>query len=150
MAQGYKRSPNASDFIRNHSGNFLNYDSERCKHAEIASRLVFDAILLGVSEIKVHALDGWHLILSTEAWFLRALGSFSVDSLFERIIPFPQAGANACRSEILVGAFADQIIVAKEGNILYEKKADNKPIPPALIEIIESHVAIIGFALSKQ
>jgi hypothetical protein len=68
-----------------------------------------DLILIGSIPIHVECIDGWWLVWSANDWLREPNGSVSYRN-FDQIVHFPEAGREACRSEILLRAFADTLI----------------------------------------
>lgn len=147
MSNNHMRSPDALAFVRKHRGSFLSYTSDGIKAEELVSRIVFDALILGAADIRVLTADKWFLVASSIPWFLQSLGSLQIDSLFERIVPLPEAGANACRSEILLGAFASDIIVVCNRKIIYKRIQSDKSPPASVVETMNAGMAAICFAV---
>ena len=71
--------------------------------------LVGDALALGVSEVGASHYGDWWVVGSPEDWLETDV--CSVESLFSRLIPLPQAGVNSTRSEVVVRAFAAAVSV---------------------------------------
>ena len=70
--------------------------------------LVRDARLLGAAGARGMRASDWWLVLASHDW----LGDSRDDerSLFSNIVPFPQVGPNSMRSEVLLTAFADDVV----------------------------------------
>jgi hypothetical protein len=77
--------------------------------AHLVMLLVHDLCLVGAAPIAVEEYEGWWLVSSYKDWLLQEDGSVSLWN-FSHIAHFPQAGREACHSEILLTAFADVVI----------------------------------------
>jgi hypothetical protein len=76
--------------------------------SDLASKIAADALILRASRtLAVHA-DPWWAVAADVDWL--AAAPVPVDELFRRIVPFPEAGVNSMRSEILLTAFADDVL----------------------------------------
>jgi hypothetical protein len=66
---------------------------------------------LGSDAASVHAVNDWSVVAAADDWFL--LGQFRIpESLqFASLTPFPEVGRNSTRPEVLVAAFARDIVV---------------------------------------
>ena len=66
---------------------------------------------LGSDAVSVHVVNDWSVVAAADDWFL--LGQFRIpESLqFASLTPFPEVGQNSTRPEVLVAAFARDIVV---------------------------------------
>jgi hypothetical protein len=76
---------------------------------QLAGQLVRDLILTGSVPFGVDYIDGWWVVSSEKDWLLLPSGSITLRS-FKHIVHFPEAGREACHSEILLSAFADAVV----------------------------------------
>ena len=75
--------------------------------SELATRLAADALSLNASRtIAIHQGPIWAVAADVD-WLASA--PVPIQSLFERIVPFPQSGVNSMRSEVLIAAFAQYV-----------------------------------------
>ena len=97
---------NALEHIRSHLG--LYFPGGHPSPAHIANRLVGDALILGARRTLVVHDGEWWIVAADIDW----LGSSGMDlpRLFTSIVSFPEAGENSMRSEVLLGAFAEDIV----------------------------------------
>jgi hypothetical protein len=72
--------------------------------------LLTDILVLGGQEICVKRYEDWWLVGSSMDWLRPPVG-LSLQDMFSRIIPLPQAGDNSMRSEILLAAFCEEVVV---------------------------------------
>ena|SRR5258706_10571055 len=80
---------------------------------QLATQLVRDLILVGSIPLQVDCIDGWWLVSSGKDWLLSPGGGVTLRS-FRHIVHFPEAGREACHSEILLSAFADVVVTRGE------------------------------------
>ena len=79
----------------------------------IALRLQDDAKLLGARETTVREFQDWTIVSGDIDWLSLGAGAPSDSQvLFENVFPFPEAGVNSFRGEILVAAFASLAITS--------------------------------------
>lgn len=85
---------------------------------ELATNLVGDAVLLtGAPATACKGPGAWWIVGCEVDWL--AQGEFAATPLetFRRLLPFPEAGVNSMRSEVLLSAFAEAVItVGPEGH----------------------------------
>lgn len=87
----------------------------RADPAHLASRLAGDALMLGAGRVEVSHDGCWWWVAADRDW-MDANPSISAHDAFERIVPFPEAGVNSMRSEVLLTAFAERVVtVAEDG-----------------------------------
>jgi hypothetical protein len=80
----------------------------------MASALVQDALLCGITEIRVAQHDNWTSVSANEDWIIPHIKwerPLNYDHVFRTLIPFPQAGPNSFRSEVVVAAFSTDLSV---------------------------------------
>lgn len=80
---------------------------------EVATNLVSEALILGAREACVVRYGEWWVISSDEDW-LQTHPQYVPKELFFRLVAFPEAGPNSIRTEVLVTAFAQQVITIGE------------------------------------
>ena len=81
---------------------------------DILTNLVRDLVIIGALPIHIDRVVDWWLISSQKDWLLQTDGSVSLDN-FKRIVHFPEAGREACHSEILLTAFAEIALTWSDG-----------------------------------
>jgi hypothetical protein len=79
----------------------------------LAERLVSDAMTLGATHVDVCRNDDWWTVASDKDW-LAGQGESDVAALFAGVVPFPKAGVNSMRAEVLLTAFARDILTSDE------------------------------------
>ena len=75
----------------------------------LAQRLSSDAMVLGATEVDVVRAGEWWTVASDTDWLAKPC-ECALDKLFHQVIPFPEAGPNSMRSEILLTAFARDVV----------------------------------------
>jgi hypothetical protein len=79
----------------------------------LAGKLVQDIALLGALPARV-ARDGeWWLVSADQDWLCTISGAVSTEPFF-RIVPCPQWGRYAFRTEVLLTAFAEAVVIAAD------------------------------------
>jgi hypothetical protein len=79
----------------------------------LAGKLIQDIALLGALPARV-ARDGeWWLVSADRDWLRAASGVVSTEP-FVRIVPCPQWGRYAFRTEVLLTAFAEAVVIAAD------------------------------------
>lgn len=84
---------------------------------QLATQLVRDLLLAGSMPFRVDCVDGWWLVSSDKDWLFTQGGAATLQS-FKQIVHFPEAGREACHSEILLSAFADAVVTQGGGGEL--------------------------------
>lgn len=97
--------------IREHVGLYIPGGEPRAEY--LTSRLALDALTLGVRDVTIKRGGDWWLVHGTTDW-LRGTTEEEIRKLFTNIVPFPEAGVNSMRSEVLITAFARDVATAKE------------------------------------
>jgi hypothetical protein len=105
----------AVEYIRNRPQMFLR--SGRVDGQELAELVLGDALILTSGPVTVFRRGDWWFVGCEEDWMARQ-SSGSVDDLFSRIVAFPEAGPNSMHSEVLLTAFAQDVLI-KEGGALH-------------------------------
>jgi hypothetical protein len=85
----------------------------------LAARMLFDLVLLGALPAHVDRLGQWWEISAGKDW-LAAPDGKGID-VFVTIVPFPMAGPNSHRSEILLTAFADAVVTSGSDGVHWIK-----------------------------
>jgi hypothetical protein len=100
---------NTVDYIRRNRDRFLR--SKQTEPIELVERILGDALYAGASECAVFRQDDWWIIASPTDW-LGGHNAYAPEDLFHRIVAMPEAGQNAMRGEVLLTAFAQNVITA--------------------------------------
>jgi len=75
----------------------------------LASQLVMEALFLGAHDVCVQHVNGWWLVSSSSDWLVESSGE-QLSILFSEIVPLPEAGDNSMRAEVLLTAFAQDVV----------------------------------------
>jgi len=102
------------EYIRQRPQMFLR--SGRVSGQALAESIAGDSLTLTGGPVTVFRRGDWWFVGCEEDWMALPSGP-SVDELFCRIVAFPEAGPNAMHSEILLTAFARDVLL-KEGGTL--------------------------------
>lgn len=101
---------------------------------ELAVKIASGPIFLGMVPVLVDRAGDWWLVASPQDW-LALDASTSVAEAFNRIRPFPTAGRNAMRAEVLLSAFADDVAVyGADGRTVVKGCEDGFPELEAVIQ----------------
>jgi hypothetical protein len=108
---------NAREFVRLHRSMYLPSDARPLDQV-LLLQLVSDILALGIADFAVASFEDWRLVGSDTDWL--RLGSAQVGApleLFNRVVPLIEAGQNSVRHEVVVHAFAEQVVVGEGRNI---------------------------------
>src|SRR2546421_3101868 len=83
--------------------------------AELAANIVGDALLLTSGHVTAFRTGAWWVIANDADW-IAARSDLSVEDVFSRILPLPQAGPNSMRGEVLLTAFARDVVTQREND----------------------------------
>ncbi len=135
-------------FVRSHPEMFLRDGVLRAD--ELASNLVSEAAILGVFPITVDRINGWWVVAAEEDWLAKE-NECSAEVTFNRVVPFPKAGANSMRAEILLTSFASNVVTCTGGKKVLIKgdKSALDEIEPTLINRYAKH-RVVAFRLTKS
>lgn len=100
---------NTVDYIRRNRDRFL--PAKKTEPIELVERILGDALYAGASECAVLRQNDWWMIASPTDW-LCGHAAYAPEELFYRIVAMPEAGQNAMRGEVLLTAFAQNVITA--------------------------------------
>lgn len=132
------------DHIRRNPGMYLPGGNVDPSH--LASRLSYDALTLGATRTLVVHRDAWWTVAADRDWL--ADGSRVLEDLFQNVVPFPEAGVNAMRSEVLLGAFADEILTwDRQIAMVLKGVVPNPPAVQSLLGDTDQWARTIAFRL---
>jgi hypothetical protein len=110
-----KRITDPLPFIRSSPQRFLR-QTPATGH-ELATALVGDAVLLTrASTTLTRVLDGWWVVGCERDWLASDEAEADPVAAFSRMLPFPEAGPNSMRAEVLIAAFAATAITVGRGD----------------------------------
>jgi hypothetical protein len=102
------------EYIRKRPQMFLR--SGRASGLELAEAIVGDALILTGGPVTVFRRGDWWVIGCEEDWMTRQ-SSGSVDDLFFKMVAFPEAGPNSMHSEVLLTAFATEVLTKESTTV---------------------------------
>ena len=97
----------AIDYVRQRPERFFRAGSP--EPVELITHIVGEVLLLGGSETCTMRSGDWWIISSNVDW-LATCPDYAPEELFFHIVAFPEAGPNSMRAEILLTAFAQQVV----------------------------------------
>jgi hypothetical protein len=116
---------------------------------ELATQIVSEVLLLGGHEVCAIRDDAWWVIGSNVDW-LGNHPDYSAKELFFRIVAFPEAGANSMRAEILLMAFAQDVITTgAEGQVVIKGKVEESETVWRLIASHPGWKRAVAFRLAS-
>jgi hypothetical protein len=86
----------------------------------MASALVQDALLCGIKDVRVQSYESWTSVCANEDWIIPNIKwerPPTYEHVFRTLIPFPQAGPNSFRAEVLVAAFSSDLSVVQSKSV---------------------------------
>jgi hypothetical protein len=86
--------------------------------AYLAGKLVQDIASLGALPVRVARDGAWWLVSAGADWLRSPSGVIATDPFF-RIIPCPQWGRYAFRTEVLLTAFAEAVVTAADARMTW-------------------------------
>ena len=96
-------------FVRENREIYLNF--AETTGFELCSKIAIDAMTTGAPPVLIDRQEDWWIVASQKSWIIDNADGISVRNLFDRINVNPRAAQNAIRNEILLAAFADQIVL---------------------------------------
>jgi hypothetical protein len=103
-----------------------------------------DVLELGRGECRIVQRDGWWFVTSDIDWLVHEL---PLRELFQRVVPAPQHGEHSMRAEVLVNAYADDVLAISGGQATEIK--GHAPDGPLVQSVIQgsSPCGMIAFRL---
>lgn len=74
----------------------------------LAQRLATEAMILGATSVQTSYRGDWWSVAADCDWLTDQ--KTTIEELFSQLVPFPQAGVNSIRSEVLLTAFAQDVV----------------------------------------
>jgi hypothetical protein len=103
----------AIDYVRQRPERFFRAGSP--EPVELLTHIVGEVLLLGGTETCTRRNGDWWIISSNVDW-LTTCPDYAPEELFFRIVALPEAGPNSMRAEILLTAFAHQVVTVSADN----------------------------------
>ncbi|WP_339733080.1 hypothetical protein [uncultured Gimesia sp.] len=95
------------EFIRSHQEMFLPFGNLRA--SSIVAILVDEALSLTGAKASAFRVNDWWVVSCEADWLLRSAEQ-TIDTLFQQITACPQLGVNSHYFEVVLHAFADDLI----------------------------------------
>jgi hypothetical protein len=115
----------------------------------LAARLISDLVWLRALPAEVVEIDGWWVVRSSVDWLASGSPTYTADSAFLRIVPWPEIGANSFHGEILLAAFADALVTFGTDGIKWINGTPGTFVPPVGVNLSRPG-RIIAFTLAKD
>jgi len=103
-----KKLNSAISYVRKNSKNFLR--TGKVDLNELATNVLYDALALGAETGGVCKLGEWWIVYADFDWLVTE-DEKTITTMFNSIVALPEAGPNSCRSEVLLNAFCENVIV---------------------------------------
>jgi len=81
---------------------------------EMAGQVAAEALLCGASCVKIDRREQWWILTADRDW----LGERDALQAFRRLVSYPEGGENSMRSEVLLTAFAADVITVAHGEMV--------------------------------
>ncbi len=108
----------AVGYVRSHPEIF--FQSGLYNPQEVLLKLVTDAISLGCTPLVIDQCFGFWVISANKNW-VDIDNPHGLEKVFSRLTANPKAGQNASRSEVLLNAFAENVIFMNKEQIFFAK-----------------------------
>lgn len=133
-------------FVREHPQMFLRRIPARAE--ELAGALVEAVALTARAPVELRRSgDRWWIVDSAEDWVSRS--GPGVSEIFSRIVAFPEAGQNSMRPEVLLRAFAEDLVtVGPEGRQVISGSVESEDPIWGELESVSSGGRAVAFRLS--
>lgn len=103
---------NGLDWVRRNEDRLL---SSNNRALEIATGLIGDVLILAGS-VQAYRDGEWWVIGSGVDW-IGFDGKYNINEIFSQMTPFPEAGDNSMRAEILLFCFARDVVTFAQGEL---------------------------------
>lgn len=115
---------NPIDYIVNHQDMFIRQNNVGL---QLTVNIINDALLLTDGKVSALRKNNWWIIGSEKDWIVK-LSDLSLTEIFHKIIPFPEAGQNSMHGEVLLTAFAEDVVTISNETLIIKgnlSKEDN-------------------------
>lgn len=118
--------------------------------ATLVARLVSDILQLEECVVTALRVHGWWIVASGTDWIASDAGVVPHD-YFHRIVPFPEAGQNAFHTDVLVTAFARDVVTADRESEKVIKGTHAEGDPPFQLARNNTQWArMLGFRMAPE
>jgi hypothetical protein len=111
----------------------------------LAQRLSNDAMIVGAHSVHLAHDGDWWTVSADFDWL--ADKSRTVQDLFSGLIPFPEAGVNSIRSEVLLTAFAQDVVTIDASGNQVVVKGETPPRSGGNFDTSRPWARIVRFRL---
>jgi hypothetical protein len=111
----------------------------------LAARMLEDLILSGVLPARVNKVQQWWEVSCATDWLVGRGGI----GAFTRIVPFPGAGPNSMHSEILLTAFADNVVTSGVDGVRWIRGDSSSVVPSEIAMDRSSDGRIVAFSTKE-
>jgi hypothetical protein len=133
--------------IRRNPAMYLAGAVDQAVGEHLAARMLGDLILSGALPARVNRVGQWWEVSCATDWLVGRGGI----GAFTRIAPFPAAGPNSMHSEILLTAFADNVVTSSAVDGVKWIRGDSSSLMPS--EIVLDQVKdgrIVIFSIGQR
>jgi hypothetical protein len=113
----YIISKTAIEYIRSKPEMYLPASAEAIG-TKLAELLLVDALALGAEDVRIARSGEWYAVAADFDWLKHGKDVLGISELFERAIPLPEAGVNSIRHEVVVAAFACDVLTSANNEIV--------------------------------
>lgn len=104
---------NSIDYIKSNQNMFLRDGNIGL---QLSVNIISDALLLTDGKVTTVNKNNWWIVGSEQDW-IKNIPDLSIKEIFYKIIPFPKAGQNSIHGEVLITAFAENVITVNNSKI---------------------------------
>ena len=122
LSQNDLKTVNSLDLIRSRPEMYLPIDDSLGE--KLLGRLIADILVSPDKIAHTARVDDWWVVGSNSDW-IPSVAIGSAKDYFTRITPFPEAGPNSMHAEVLVTAFATDVVTFNEaGECVIQGQSD--------------------------
>ncbi len=93
---------------------------------KLVGLLLVDSLALGIHDVQIVRNKDWYAIAADSDWLRRGKYALNIVDLFDRLVPLPEAGINSIRHEVVVAAFACDVLTSVQDETVIVKSSDDK------------------------
>lgn len=123
---------NTLEWVRTREGDL--FAAGRATPMGLMAYVISDVLEIGKGECRVVANGAWWLVSSNVDWMHHA--ALSTGGLFDQVVPAPEHGEHSIRAEVLLNAFArDLVTEAPSGRLLVKGSAPEDQFERAVMRM---------------
>jgi hypothetical protein len=130
----------ALKWVQSRAQQFFGHDRPDAVH--LLAYLMADVLELGKGECVIRVLGEWSVIGSDVKWLVHE--KYALRELFSHVVPAPAHGEHSMRGEILLSAFASDVAVLDDGQVL---TIQGRPPPMSIVEQAKDMAQALLFRL---